>query len=198
MGWGAGQLTAVGLLSALVFLAGAFAIRHLRPEARDPILRAARASLADCGPFQFTRDLEIVSRRESLRGTVVVYKGFCTSPLGGRQLIYGFVTVDEDGAHPGGWARAQDPEPDELAEVGASSGCATLEDGRTECDASAWGRVLSPDVHSIEVAYGNGQVDRFEPAGEFFASVASGTEEVREVRLLDADGEVLRRYPMSW
>ncbi len=181
----------VGLAAALALLLLPYIFSALRSMVtRDPLMSVVHASGSYCGPLQLHLDPEIVSKRPSLDGSVVVYKGACVWLWGQRDLVYGWVRVDEDGIHRGAWSRAQQLPAGELAEYGGSSACT----GPVCFHGSTMVRVLSPEVAVVEAVYGDGRVDRAEPVGGFFASV--GTSEMRELRFLGADGKLLRSVPM--
>lgn len=180
----------VGLLVGTVLLASGLVVASLMSAPRmnyTSIEEAVRASSSKCGPLQFSRDVGVVVERRSLRARVVVYKGMCVSWWGGKDLMYGYVTVEGGGVRPGAWSRAQDLAPEQLAEM--SYGGACEED---LCEGDALVRVLSPDVEVVEVVYADGRVDRAEPTEGLFASV--GMDHAREVRLIDATGRVIRRF----
>lgn len=164
------------------------------PQSSYASVEAAARAASSCGVLQAPGDIEIVSERKGLRGTVVVYKGVCAYPWGRKDHTYGYVTVDGEGTHSGAWSMIQ-VLPGELAQVSAGNTCVTAADGSEACgDGDALVRVLSPDVRAVEVVYGDGRLDRTEPVAGLSASY--GLSDVREVRLLDVTGRVLRSYPM--
>ena len=174
---------------ALVWRTGLFPLLPMPGQGHGGLVEVARGDSSECGSLRFAREIEIVSERQSLRGKVAVYRGQCAYLWGRGHLVYGSVIIDGAGIHPGAWVKADEGPPGDLAEVSVGSACDS-----TRCNADALVRLLSPDIALVEVVYSNGRVDRAGPEGGFFASIGAG--QVLEVRLLDATGAVLRRYPM--
>lgn len=57
---------------------------------------------------------------------------------------------------------------------------------------TVFGFVVSPDVQAVEATFDTGQVMREPVVHESFVIVASGTRGIRELRVLDQHGQVLR------
>jgi len=55
------------------------------------------------------------------------------------------------------------------------------------------GHVISPDVAAVEATFDDGQTLRTDVADQCFVIIAPGAKTIRELRVLNSAGEVLRR-----
>lgn len=185
-----------GLLLALLAVLGGAATYHavgpnLPAIAPDSLEGAALAMIGSCGQASWVRDFRVAQKRQTTRGALVLFEGTCVSPLAGPEPRYGYVLRGQrvgSGRWEGGGGWGVNGTLDRNQVLDVSRGGTEIE---TDREAVAYGRVLSPQVHTIEATFGTGRSVRARPAGGMFAVFEAGTVDVCDVRALDARGRVL-------
>lgn len=162
----------------------------LSPGAPTPA-EAVRRTVAASPEVAAT--LRVLGTRETAAGVVVLYT--VRQPANGERpamemLHYSLVERRWGGWRPtsgGGFGSSEPTPPENLVEYGTSRGDFTI----------VFGRVLSPDVAAVETRLDNDQALRDDTTGEVFALLAPAGSTPCELRVLGADGRVLRRFDLA-
>lgn len=156
----------------------------------------ARSEL-DCGNLAVTRDFEVVERRETPYGPLLTYKAVCLSALHGRTRMYGYsvgkVVGSGEREGMGGQSSVETTTPDRVVDFSVG----TFSDDRSGDVVIINGQLLSPEAVVVEAVYGDGKVIREQPEGDVFALLATGTVRACQLRILDAEGNVLHESELQ-
>lgn len=159
---------------------------------------AVRRELSNICPQEtVTEDFQILGTRKWSKRLIVVYQVNCrndhTSPYNGNLL--GHQVVVRKGiswqAVSGGDRIGLLPQlpPSEIVQYGTTRKHRERGDRPTV----VYGKILTPNVAAVEATFDNGKTLRDEGKDGMFAMALPEAVEVREVKVLSADGQVLQR-----